>query len=49
MTRGIKKLNDLAWGKRFHYFDADIATPKIELRNLLLSMGQDVINGRYDN
>jgi len=51
-----KLLDDLAellyeaWNWEFHDFKNEKhATPKIELRNKLFTIAQNVVNGKYDN
>ena len=46
----ILNLLDEAVNLQFHDFGNEkYATPKIELRNQLLALAQNVVDGRYDN
>ena len=46
----LRSLMRMAENFEFHDFkNTEFATPKIELRNILLTMAERVVEGEYDN
>lgn len=46
----LRELVSLTQAMEFHDFEnTNFATPKIELRNRLLGMAENVVEGKYDN